>query len=127
MDTVGKFTGYGYDVAKIGTMLKHIEEVTGCKIEDYGQDHEMSRLVNVTNKNWEFVAIGISAEPCDVHIPCLMHNIERDEWAWSRDILWYEEKKGFCWSHGHYRSEKDARQEFADNIQGLVWYNSEEF
>lgn len=125
METYGKFTGYGYDMARLGNMMKHIEDVTGCRIDDYGTNHEMPRLVNITNKKWEFVAIGVACEPQDVHMPCLMRNLETGEWAWSKDLIWFEEKQGFCWSHGHYTDEIDAREQFGNNCQGLIWYGEE--
>lgn len=120
------FTGYGYDVAKLAENMSIIGRILGYTIGDYGLRIKSERLVNVTVPNWEFVAIGIKTEPCNVHMPCIMHNIVTDEWAWANDLIYFADKDGFCWSNGHYVSEQTAREEFAKHTDGMVWY-SEDF
>ena len=120
-------TGYGYDIFLAGKMIERIANAT-CN--DVGQYPDcctsMVRLYNVTAPNWEFVAIGFSAEPCNVYFPCLMHNTETDDWAYSRSLVWFEGKQGFCWSGGHYNNTKDeAVEEFQSLINGLVYYTED--
>jgi len=123
MKTVSKFTGFGYDVSNVVKIMNIIERLTGCSINEYGEDKESPRLVNVTVPNWEFVAIGAHIEPMNVHIPCLMRNIETGEWGWANDLIYFADKDGFCWSNGHYTTEENARREFGrSSIGGLIWY-----
>lgn len=121
MKTYGEFTGYAYDIRHISTMMGHIEEVTGCTVDEYHASIEIEPLVNVTAPKWEFVAIGLKAEPTNVHLPCLARNTESDEWMWSRDLIWFEDAKGFCWNGGNYRDEQSAREQFEKHIDGLIW------
>ena len=91
----GHITGYAYDIAQTGKTIEHIAKVTGCDVNKYPDACRTdARLFNVTAPNWEFVAIGINAEPCNVSCPCLMHNVQTDDWAWSRSVVWFEDL--FC-------------------------------
>ena len=128
MSSFAGFTGYGYDlVAIVGFIISHIAKITNTDVMEYYHATTTPDvpIFNVTAPNWEFVAVGAHVEPTNVHMPCLMHNIKSGGWAWSRDIIWYADKDGFCWSGGNYCDEQTARAEFGEYADGVVWHNAD--
>ena len=124
---VSHVTGYAYDIFNAGKMIKHISDAISTDISQYPDCCESAvKIYNVTAPNWEIVAVGFSGEPCNVQFPCLMHNIETDAWAYSRCLLWFEGKQGFCWNGGHYvDSKEEAVKGFQSLIVGLVYYTED--
>ena len=122
-----KITGYAYDIFKAGQMIKHISDATSNNVDQYPDCcTSFVRINNVTAPNWEFIAIGFSCEPMNVHFPCLMHNTETDDWAYSTSLIWFESKQGFCWNGGRYVKDKQtAVDEFQKLIAGLVYYTED--
>lgn len=120
-------TGYAYDVFNAGKMIKHISDALCTDIGQYPDCCESAvKIYNVTAPNWEIVAIGFNGEPGDVSYPCLMHNIETDDWAYSRNLVWFENKQGFCWSGGHYNNTKEeAKESFSKMIKGHLYYTED--
>lgn len=131
MSSFPGFTGYGYDIAKVVmSILVHIGTLTNTNPLDYYTGTEpQNRLVNVTAPNWEFIAVGLLAEPGNVNVPCLMRNIVTGEWAWSRNIIWINDSNGFAWAGGHYcdDDEATARSEFNQACQGNILWCVEDY
>lgn len=124
------FTGYGYDITTVVlSILVHIGTLTNTNPLDYYKGTEpQNRLFNVTAPNWEFIAVGLVAEPGNVNIPCLMRNIETGKWAWSRNIVWFEDAKGFSWAGGNYcDDEATARASFNEYCDHNILWCVEEY
>lgn len=117
-------TGYAYDLKRASQTLAHIEEVANVNTLDYSHCEPTTEklLANITSPNWVFVAIGFRAQAGNVGFPVLAHNIVTDAWAWSRNLVWYEEKQGFVWDGGNYTSEEKARARFRDECDGLLYF-----
>lgn len=122
-----KITGFAYDVFKAGLTIERISKATSNNVAQYPDCcNSAVKLYNVTAPSWEFVAIGFNGEPMSVQFPCVMYNVETDKWAYSRNLVWFEEKQGFCWSGGNYvNDKKTAVEEFQKLTQGLIYYTEE--
>ena len=129
MPSIAGFTGYGYDiVAVVMGIIYHIAQITNTDVlnTDTSATTPSGPIYNVTAPNWEFIAIGVLLEPTNVHVPCLMRNIATGEWAWSRDLIWYEDKHGFVWSGGNYcHTEEEARARFNEYSEGVIWHTED--
>ena len=127
-------TGYAYDLKYASDMLAHIEECAQIDIREYATKDTASDVLleNVTAPGWEFVAIGFAtADPegyTEPSFPCLAHNRDTGAWVWARNLVWFEKERGFCWSNGHYTTEKDAREQYDRRIKyGGTVYHTEEY
>lgn len=112
-------TGYAQDLMYALGTLRHIEEQAQAGL-----------LGNVTLDTVQFVAVGFDG---NAYFPVLARNTVTGDWIWARALIWCEAREdkpaGFVWSNGHYTDEKDARENFEEQIRagGLVWYEPREY